>query len=282
VTSPRGPVAVEPVPPDAFISIEGVGKSYPTRDGPLLAVDGLALAVARGEFVALLGPSGCGKSTLLLMLAGLLRRSAGSIRIDGRPVDSPYTDVGIVFQDPVLLDWRNVIDNLLLQAEIRGLDRVAMRGRALALLARVGLSGFEQGHPWELSGGMRQRVSLCRALVHDPSLLLMDEPFGSLDALTRDQLNLDLQDIWLARPKTVLFITHSIAEAVFLADRVVVMSPRPGRIAAEFPVDLPRPRTLGLRETPAFGRHTAQIRALFEGWGVLRERPGAAVEEGTR
>lgn len=265
------------MPSEPFVSICKVAKTYPTRDGALLAVGDVSLDLGRGDFVAVLGPSGCGKTTLMLMAAGLIGHTAGSIRINGQSVTKPYTDVGIVFQDPVLLDWRDVLDNLLLQAEIRGLDRAVTRERAMALLARVGLRGFERRFPWELSGGMRQRVSLCRALVHDPPLLLMDEPFGALDALTRDQLNLDLQDIWLARRKTVIFITHSITEAVFLADRVIVMSPRPGRIAAEFEIDLPRPRTLGLRETPAFGRHAARIRALFEDWGVLREHAGAEV-----
>jgi NitT/TauT family transport system ATP-binding protein len=260
---------------DAFVSIQGVSKTYPTRDGPLSAVDGVSLDFGRGDFVAVLGPSGCGKSTLMLMLAGLIGRTAGTISIDGTLVDRPYTNLGIVFQDPVLLDWRNVLDNLMLQAEIRALDRQAMRARARTLLSMVGLEGFEQRHPWELSGGMRQRVSICRALVHDPPLLLMDEPFGALDAMTRDQLNLDLQDIWLSHRKTVMFITHSIPEAVFLADRVIVMSPRPGRIASAIEVDLPRPRHLGVRETPAFGRYTGQIRALFEGWGVLREHDDA-------
>ena len=260
---------------DSFVSIQGVSKIYPTRDGPLSAVDNVSLDFGRGDFVAVLGPSGCGKSTLMLMVAGLIGRTAGAISIDGRPVNRPYTDLGIVFQDPVLLDWRNVLDNLMLQAEIRSLDGPAMRARGRALLSMVGLEGFEQRQPWELSGGMRQRVSICRALVHDPPLLLMDEPFGALDAMTRDQLNLDLQDIWLSHRKTVMFITHSIPEAVFLADRVIVMSPRPGRIASEIEVDLPRPRHLGVRETPAFGRCTAQIRALFEAWGVLREHDGA-------
>jgi NitT/TauT family transport system ATP-binding protein len=260
---------------DPFLSIHEVSKAYGAHAEAVAAVDDLSLEVGRGEFVSVLGPSGCGKTTLMLMAAGLIGHDHGTIRIDGRTVTRPWTDVGIVFQDPVLLDWRTVLANLMLQAEIRALDRGTFRERAMALLSRVGLEGFEHRHPWELSGGMRQRVSLCRALVHDPPLLLMDEPFGALDALTRDQLNLDLQDIWMGSRKTVLFITHSITEAVFLADRAVVMSPRPGRIAAEFAVDLPRPRHPGLRETPEFGRYTSRIRDLFEQWGVLCEREAA-------
>jgi len=262
---------------EPFVSIEGVSKSYRSQAGAIAAVDAVSVEFGCGDFVSLLGPSGCGKTTLMLMLAGLLGRDTGAIRIEGRPVDQPYTNVGIVFQDALLLDWRNVLDNLMLQAEIRGLDRAALRTRALALLHMVGLAGFERRHPWELSGGMRQRVSICRALVHDPLLLLMDEPFGALDALTREQMNLDLQEIWLARRKTVLFITHSIGEAVFLADRVLVMSPRPGRIAADIAVDLPRPRHPSLRETAEFGSYTRRIRSLFEDWGILRERSATSL-----
>jgi len=258
---------------DAFVSIERVSKTYPTRHGDVSAVSDLSLDLRRSDFVSVLGPSGCGKTTLMLIVAGLMKRSAGSVRIDGQPVDRPYTHVGIVFQDAVLLEWRSVIDNLMLQAEIRKLDRAAIRARSLDLLAGVGLKGFEHRHPWQLSGGMRQRVSICRALVHDPPLLLMDEPFGALDALTRDQLNLELQEMWLERRNTVMFITHSIPEAVFLSDRVVVMSPRPGRVAAEFEIDLPRPRRLSMRETPGFGAHVRRIRSLFEDWGVLHEHP---------
>ena len=211
----------------------------------------------------------------MLMVAGLLGRTAGTISIDGKNIDRPFTDLGIVFQEAILLDWCNVIDNLMLQAEIRNLDRAAMSSRCMGLLAKVGLDGFERRYPWELSGGMRQRVSICRALVHDPPLLLMDEPFGALDALTRDQLNLDLQDIWLTSRKTVMFITHSIPEAIFLGDRVVVMSPRPGRIAATIDIELPRPRHLNLRETAEFGRYAREIRTLFEAWGVLHEHADA-------
>lgn len=260
----------------AFVQIDAVSKQYRTREGDLLAVDNASLGIEEGEFVSLLGPSGCGKSTLLLMVAGLIGITRGAITIDGTNVTRPYTNLGIVFQDPVLLDWRKVIDNLLLQAEIRKLDKEAMRRRGEELLGMVGLHGFEQRYPYELSGGMRQRVSICRALVHDPPLLLMDEPFGALDALTRDQLNLDLQDIWLASRKTVLFVTHSISEAVLLSDRVVVMSPRPGRIGAIVDVDLPRPRSLETRETPDFGRYTRQIRALFEEWGILHGHRAAS------
>jgi NitT/TauT family transport system ATP-binding protein len=265
---------------EPFVSIGGVSKAYRSNAGVIEAVDAVSLDIGRGDFVSLLGPSGCGKTTLMLMLAGLMGRDAGAIRIDGKPVEAPYTNVGIVFQDPLLLDWRSVLDNVMLQAEIRGLDRAALRSRALALLDMVGLAGFERSYPCELSGGMRQRASICRALVHDPLLLLMDEPFGALDALTREQMNLDLQDIWLARRTTVLFITHSISEAVFLADRVLVMSPRPGRIAAEVAVELPRPRHPSLRETAEFGKYTSRIRTLFEAWGILRERGHPATVPG--
>ncbi len=256
----------------AYVSTRALTHRYPTRERPVHALDRFSLDVGAGEFVAVVGPSGCGKSTMLLAVAGLLEPSGGEAVVGGRRVERPVTDVGIVFQDPVLLDWRDVLANVMLQADIRGLDRDAQRERSLALLARVGLAGFESRHPWELSGGMRQRVSLCRALVHDPPLLLMDEPFGALDALTREQMALDLQDLWLARRPAVLFVTHAIDEAVFLADRVIVMTPRPGRVAADIAIGLPRPRHPEMRESPAFVRHAREIRAYFESWGVLRDR----------
>jgi NitT/TauT family transport system ATP-binding protein len=261
---------------EPFVAIRDVSKRYATPEGRVFAVDAVSLDVRRGEFVALVGPSGCGKTTLMLILAGLLPRDDGTVHIDGAIVDAPYTDVGIVFQDHVLLDWRSVIDNLLLQAEIRGLDRGTARERGMDLLARVGLEGFARRRPWELSGGMRQRASLCRALVHDPALLLMDEPFGALDALTREDLALELEAIGVTGSKTVLFITHSITEAVFLADRVIVMSPRPGRIVAEIAIDLPRPREPGLRESPLLAAHARRIRAVLEQTGALRRRGVAA------
>lgn len=254
----------------AAVSIERVSKVYGTRTGDIFAVDDVSLSIREGEFVALLGPSGCGKSTLMLMMAGLVARSGGRIAIGNQTVTKPYTDLGIVFQESNLLDWRSVLKNLMLQIEIRGLTPGPYLTRARDLLKMVGLEGYENKYPYELSGGMQQRVSICRALVHEPPLLLMDEPFGALDALTRDQLNLDLQDIWMAKPKTVIFVTHSISEAVFLADRIIVMTPRPGKIAADIRVDLPRPRTMAMRETPEFGAYTKQIRAMFEDWGVLR------------
>jgi NitT/TauT family transport system ATP-binding protein len=223
-------------------------------------------------FLSILGPSGCGKSTLLSLVTGLLSLSSGEIRIRGRAVRSPYTDVGIVFQRDVLLDWRTVLGNVMIQAEIRGLERVAAERRARELLEEVGLTEFERAYPFELSGGMRQRVAICRALLHDPPLLIMDEPFAALDALTRDQMNLDLLHLWEARKKTVIFITHSVPEAVFLSDAVLVMTARPGRIQASITVNLPRPRTLSLRETPAFLGYTAQIIELLKKAGVLRER----------
>ena len=257
-----------------LVQIDRVSKTYATRRGEIFAVDDVSLEIPQGGFISLLGPSGCGKSTLLLMTAGLIPRSSGTIAINGDEVDKPYTDLGIVFQDANLLDWRRVMDNLMIQAEIRGLDRSAIRERGMELLDMVGLAGYENRYPYELSGGMRQRVSICRALVHDPPLLMMDEPFGALDALTRDQLNLDLQDIWLDSRKTILFVTHSITEAVFLSDTVVVMTPQPGRVGEVIEIDLPRPREFAIRETPEFGAYTKQIRGLFEQWGVLRNRAG--------
>ena len=254
-----------------LVLVEEVEKSYRGRERRLKALDRVSLALDRGEFVSVVGPSGCGKSTLMMLVAGLIPVTAGAIAIAGKPVGAPVTDLGIIFQRDALLEWRKVIDNVLLQIDIRRLPRRRYRASAVALLARVGLTGFESYYPWELSGGMRQRVALCRALIHDPSLLLMDEPFGALDALTREQMNLDLQSIWLENRKTVLFITHSISEAVFLSDRVIVMTPRPGRIAADIPIELSRPRRLAMRETDAFGSHVAAIRSQLQAFGVLRE-----------
>jgi NitT/TauT family transport system ATP-binding protein len=271
---------VEPISASSGVSVEirNVSKTYPTRSGDrLLAVDNCSLSFKGGEFVSIVGPSGCGKSTLFLMIAGLVDASSGEILIGERKVDGAQTDLGIVFQDSVLLEWRRVRANVLLQADIRKSGRKEMERRADELIRLVGLEGFEDRYPFELSGGMRQRVSICRGLVHDPPLLLMDEPFGAIDALTRDQLNVDLEELWMRSPKTVLFITHSVAEAVFLADKVVVMSPRPGRVVSVIDVDLPRPRQLAVRETAEFTQYTRQIRELFEREGVLhdlRDRPG--------
>jgi NitT/TauT family transport system ATP-binding protein len=256
----------------AFVEIAGVTKVYPTESGFVHALDAISTVVREHEFVSVVGPSGCGKSTLLLIVSGLVPPSLGSVRIGGSLVARPYTDLGIVFQRDILLEWRTALQNVLLQAEIRGLDRTTALKRARMLLDLVGLDGFEHRYPGELSGGMRQRVAICRALLHDAPLLLMDEPFGALDALTRDQMNLDLERIWERNRKTVLFITHSIPEAVFMSDRVLVMSRRPGTIDADLPIELPRPRTLVLRDAPEFAGYVSAIRRIFEASGVLVER----------
>ena len=252
-----------------LIEGRGVRKTYRTQDGEVETLKPLDFAIRDGEFVSVVGPSGCGKSTLMKMVAGLLPASGGQLSLDGRPVAGPQTNVGIVFQNALLLPWRRVIDNILLQAEVRKLPMEAARRRAAELIAMAGLEGFERKYPWQLSGGMQQRVSILRALLHDPPVLLMDEPFGALDAMTREKMNVELQRIWMAAGKTVLLITHSIPEAVFLSDRVLVMSERPGRIAAEYTIDLPRPRTLDVMASDAFSAYAKQLRAHFFAQGSL-------------
>jgi NitT/TauT family transport system ATP-binding protein len=253
----------------AGIEVEGVRKHF--HDAGVTALEEVSLSIAPGEFVSLLGPSGCGKSTLLRCIAGIEVPTAGKVAVNGTTVLEPPEGLGMVFQRDALLDWRTVADNLMLPIDFRNGSRAAVRERAASLLALTGLTGFEKSYPSQLSGGMRQRVAICRALVDDPVLLLMDEPFGALDALTRDQMNIELQRMWLKEHKTVLFVTHSIAEAIFLGDRVVVMTPRPGRIADVIKVDLPRPRRLAIRASEKFLGYAAHIRSLFEGMGLLKE-----------
>jgi len=253
-----------------FLRIEALEKIYMTRGGGVTALKHVSLSIGAAEFVSLLGPSGCGKSTLLRCIAGLERTTAGSISISDNPVDGPPEHMGIVFQRDVLLDWLTVVRNILLPCRIKGLAVEPWVPKAHALLELIGLGGFENRYPWELSGGMRQRVAICRALLLNPSLLLMDEPFGALDAMTRDELNLELQRVWMADAKTVVFVTHSIPEAVFLSDRIFVMSRSPGRVVDVIAVDLPRPRPLAIRETPAFSDYVSRIRQVFEGFGILR------------
>ncbi|WP_407527886.1 ABC transporter ATP-binding protein [Methylobacterium oryzisoli] len=252
-----------------LIEIRGLAKTYRTRDGDVPSLRPIDLDLAAGEFVAVVGPSGCGKSTLLKLVGGLIPPSAGEVRIAGRPVTEPPDDVGIVFQNPVLLAWRTVLRNVMMPVEVRGLDRGTHLARARALLKTAGLSDFEQKYPWQLSGGMQQRTSICRALVHDPKIVLMDEPFGALDAMTRERMNLELQRIHGETGKTVLLITHSIPEAIFLADRVVVMSERPGTVAAIYDIDLPRPRTIEMLGNPVFADLARRVRSHFYAQGGL-------------
>ena len=259
----------------AAISGEGVSKVFRRGSTEVRALEQVDLEVGDGEFVAVLGPSGCGKSTLMRLVAGLIPATTGRIAIAGVPVQGPHTDLGIVFQAATLLDWRTVLGNVLLQLELRGLDPKAYEARAVALLNTVGLGDFTGAFPRELSGGMKQRAAIVRALVHDPKILLMDEPFGALDALTREQMRIDIEDLWLSSRKTVMFITHSIDEAVLLADRVVVMSPRPGRIERTVPIDLPRPRGLEGRRLPGFTEASDLITGIFLDRGVLHRARGA-------
>lgn len=249
---------------DPFIRLDGVQKTYRTRGKEFLAVSEASFDVEQGELVSLVGPSGCGKTTLLKVIAGLHPHDAGEVKI-GNATQSfdPSRDVGMVFQQPLLLKWRRIIDNVMLPAEILGLPAAASRERARDLLKLVGLSGSEEKYPYELSGGMQQRASIARALVHDPKLILMDEPFGALDALTREKMNLELLRIWQESGKTILFVTHGITEAVFLGTRVIVLTAGPARMADNFLVELPHPRTLDMKTHEKFGDYTRRIYHLL-------------------
>ena|SRR5690625_4693978 len=246
------------------IEIEGVSKSF----GDFQALKDINLHIEEGEFVALVGKSGCGKSTLLRIMAGLLEPTEGSVRVGGQPVTGPSDGVGIAFQTPVLLPWRSVEENIRLQLEIRKISRPDTREELKRLIELTGLKGFERNRPYELSGGMQQRVSLCRALVHDPTLLLMDEPFGALDAMTREQLNAEIQRVWMETGKTIVLVTHSIIEAVYLADRVVVLKSGPGRITEIVDVKVPRPRSFTRLGDPAFQAASDRIRELMDAVGM--------------
>jgi len=235
-----------------IIEIQNLKKIYPAKNAPILALNGVSFDVYEGEFVTVVGQSGCGKTTILKIIAGLLPKTDGTVLLDGQPVTGPRASSGIVFQQPVLFKWRSVLDNVLLPIEILRRNRGEYLQTALDLLDLTGLTEFKDRYPRELSGGMQQRVSICRALIHDPPVLLMDEPFGALDAMTRSEMNVELLRIWSERQKTSILITHSISEAVFLADRVVVMTPRPGMIADIVEIDLPRPRLAEIRVSPRF------------------------------
>jgi NitT/TauT family transport system ATP-binding protein len=246
------------------IRLDHVSKTYRTRRGDLVhALEDVDLEIGDAEFVTLVGASGCGKSTLLKLVAGLTPPTRGSVRIRGAEVREPFPDVGFVFQQPVLLPWRSVVDNVLFSVEMLGRDARQYRKQAGDLLELTGLAGFESKYPRELSGGMQQRVAICRALLPEPSLLLMDEPFGALDAMTREEMSLELLRIWDERRTTILFVTHSIPEAILLADRVAVMTPRPGRLARVLAVDLPRPRTMALEFDARFKAASDEVRGLI-------------------
>jgi NitT/TauT family transport system ATP-binding protein len=265
---------------DPQIVMRNVTKRFRRGDKETLALSSVDLEVGRGELLAVVGPSGCGKSTLLRLVAGLLGSSEGETRVDGELVDKPRTDVGIVFQKATLVDWRTVYGNVMLQAELRGLDNPEFRERARVLLAAVGLKDFHDCYPYELSGGMQQRAAIARSLLHKPPTLLMDEPFGALDALTREQLRLDLEALWMVNRMTVILITHSVDEAVALADRVIVMSPRPGRVERVFDVPMARPRGLHVRKSPVFIELVEEITNLFLTRGVLTEADMSALRLG--
>ena len=247
------------------INFLDVGRKYVTREGKeLVALESVRLTVKPGEFVSIVGPSGCGKTTLLRMVAGLLQSSWGKVVVGSKEVLKPRPDVGIVFQQPLLLPWLTVLSNVMLPVDVQGRKRADYIDRAHELIAMVGLAGFEKRLPTELSGGMQQRVALARALVHDPRILLMDEPFAALDAMTRETMNVELQRIWAANQKTVLFVTHGIPESVFLSDRVVVMTPRPGKVARVIDIPFGRPRTAELMASGEFAAIAGDIRAIFQ------------------
>lgn len=254
---------------DAAIAIDHVTKVFSTADGDVHALGPADLQIGSGEFVSLLGPSGCGKSTLMLMVAGLLPPTSGEIRIDGDIVAEPRTDIGIMFQDNTLVPWRTVRGNIELQLELRGLGVSSFASRVDRLLDSVHLVGFENRLPFELSGGMQQRAAFCQTLVHEPTMLLLDEPLGKLDAMTREAIRRDLQTLWLQTKPTVVFVTHSIEEAIQLSTRVCLITPRPGRVERVMEINLPWPRDLDVKKSPAFTGYLAEIQEVFHGYGVI-------------
>ncbi|GAB4506396.1 MAG: ABC transporter ATP-binding protein [Anaerolineales bacterium] len=258
---PGTPLA-NPAPRPALEAID-LTKTYCTSQGEVTAVAAVNMQAAQGEFVCIVGPSGCGKTTLLHLFAGLLEPTSGVVRTNGTEIRGPVRDIGLVFQNGNLMPWRTVLRNVTLPLEIQGVPLREAEDAARGVLELVGLRGFEGARPRELSGGMQQRVAIARALVYDPKILLLDEPFGALDALTRERMNLELQRIWQARRKTVIMVTHNIHEAVFLGDRVLVMTPRPGQICSETRIPLPRPRDLSVMGTPEFGALAQSIRAAI-------------------
>jgi NitT/TauT family transport system ATP-binding protein len=246
------------------MSVQHVSKHYKTGTGSVHALEDLSLEIAQGEFVCILGPSGCGKSTLLWGMSGLHDLTSGRILLNGTPVTGPRAEIGMIFQDANLLPWRNLWQNIQFPFEIKKIDSRPYEGRIRGLLDEVGLAGFEKKMPRELSGGMQQRASIVRCLSYDPGVILMDEPFGALDAFTRDEMNLLIQKIWMETGKTIIFVTHNVSEAIFLADRVVVLTPRPGRLAHIFPIDLPRPRTIDMTFHPDFIHVVKEIKNTIE------------------
>ena len=262
-------VQVEAAPRPVLV-VRDVEMTFSSPENPLEALERASFVLAAHEFVSIIGPSGCGKSTLLRILAGLVRPSSGEVLLDGAPVTEPHTKVGVVFQHANLMPWRTARANVMLPLEVQGAPREEARRRAQEMLALVGLEGFEESLPRELSGGMRQRVALARALVHDPDLLLLDEPFGALDALTRERMNWELLRIWQHQRKTVLMVTHSIPEAIYLSDRVLIMSNRPGRIKRDVTIDLPRPRHPDVMYAPRFVEYDRLLHAA-----LADEDPGA-------
>ena len=260
-----------------LIAVSDVFRVFTSAGKSVAALEHVTFDIQAGNFVSIVGPSGCGKSTLLKILSGLLPASSGSVAVNGQAVRGPLENVGMVFQAPVLLKWRSVVGNILLPVEFARLDIPSHTERTKALIKLVGLEGFEEMYPHQLSGGMQQRASLCRALVTDPQLLLMDEPFGALDAMTRDELDMELLRIWEERKKTVLFVTHSIQEAVFLSDVVFVMSARPGRLLEQIAINLPRPRTMEMMTDQKFGGYALKIRALLAARGAPDSTVGSTM-----
>jgi NitT/TauT family transport system ATP-binding protein len=267
----HGLTNVRVVPPKREIAmlVDHVSKHYKTKTGSVHALEDLTLDVGKGEFVCILGPSGCGKSTLLWGMSGLHDLSAGRIILNGRPVEGPRPEIGMIFQDANLLPWRNLHQNIRFPFEIKKIDAKPYEERIKGLIDEVGLAGFETKFPRELSGGMQQRASIVRCLSFDPEVILMDEPFGALDAFTRDEMNLLIQKIWMETGKTIVFVTHNVTEAIFLADRVVVLTPRPGRLAHIFPIDLPRPRSIEQTFSPEFIKVILQIKQTIMQGGYV-------------